>query len=99
MSFAVEVSVKTKDVIKSWKLPAEVEAEMVRRLEKDLPAGAPGDLRRVYFPLDILMHHFSVVSAVGVPYSFTFQIKYGQDEQRLVIVDAGYSRPSSASEN
>jgi hypothetical protein len=95
MNFRVLTTDSFDQLVAGWGLEPALRREMYRRLIDDLSIPDPSTkLRRVVAPVSQMQYGF-VLPDPGNPqkmHRFFFRIVYGQDEQSLIAIDAGYSR-------
>jgi len=79
--------------LRRWNLPVEVQIDVRLRLDELLHNPAER-LQRITHPFDGLAYIFPAVDRSNRTYGyvFTFQVRYGTDEETLWVVSGGYER-------
>jgi hypothetical protein len=90
MSYAVHVPDPVRRKIDGWELSAYLRYELYRRLDEVLAASPTQQLVRVYGTTDTLQYSFVTHDETDPAlrdHLFVFTVRYGMDEETLVICD------------
>ncbi len=94
MSYRVRIRKSASAQIASWNLSDSMLVEVHLRLREQLAQSPTTHLHRVRQPYDGLVYEFSMIDPQNrlCEHFFTFLITYGQDEETLIVTNAGYIR-------
>ena len=92
MAYRVKILPHVRRRIAAWQLPDFLLVDVYLRLGEDLPRDAPGCLVRTRLPFDGMCYAFSIIDPSDRlrTHTFVFQILFSQDEERLLVCQAGY---------
>lgn len=94
MSYRVRIRKSAAAQITSWNLPDFLLVEIHLRLREQLAQSPTTHLHRVRQPYDGMVYEFSLVDSQNrlCEHVCTFLVVYDQDEQTLIVTNAGYRR-------
>lgn len=94
MPYRVVIHTGVVKKIASWGLPDDVLVDVYLCLKETLPASPGLLLRRAKRPFDGMQLEFSLIDPQNRlrEHSFVFLAVYSQDEETLIIAQAGYER-------
>ena len=94
MNYRVRIRSSVSARIMSWQLSDSMLVEVYLRLREHLAQSPATHLRRVRHPYDGLVYEFSMVDPQNrlCEHFFIFLVMYGQDEETLILTNAGYVR-------
>ena len=94
MSYRTEFNRLVSRKIVGWKLTDFLLVEVNLRLYQAFRENPLAQLERVRVPFDGMVHRFALMDPGNrfCEHHFTFLVKFHQDEQSLIVIDARYAR-------
>ena len=94
MTYRTVIRPSVQKKIATWGLSDYVLVDVYLRLRELLPADPLRNLMRVADPFDGMVYRFELIDPENRfrEYVFFFLVVYGQDEETLCVVNAGYLR-------
>jgi hypothetical protein len=94
MQYRVKISSQVAKKIRSWGLSDYLLVEIYLQLNERLPLNPQLSLRRTETPFEGMVFDFSLIDPENRlrEHYCIFHILYGQDEQTLLVAQAGYFR-------